>query len=104
MQRYLQASILVMTNTGFSRPAMAASYFPAGAQNDHVHLGAPTAVDGRVAEGGNVFVTFISIKRNDRFAGRLQILPNGYFDRHSLPPGTLTPAWEAALDALGILS
>lgn len=108
--RYLQVSKQTLRNAGYSSPpAQANTFFPANSQTDHIHLGVPTSyVDGndqRFAEDGNVFVTYVSFKRNNAFWFRLDHNDaNGYF---SFPAGRsaadLPATWAAALGATGVV-
>jgi hypothetical protein len=65
--RNLQVSRLTLINAGYSEPTQANTFYPAGNQSDHIHLGVPTSYrdDDRqkFAEGDNVFVTYISFKK-----------------------------------------
>lgn len=107
--RYLQVSRQTLLMAQCSVPAQANSFFPVGNQRDHIHLGTPTSYlrDGGslVAEEGNVFVTYVSFKRNNAFWFRLVHNENdGYF---SFPGGRsaadLPDNWQAALRALRIV-
>lgn len=108
--RNLQVSKQTLARAGYSVPAQANTFFPPADQNDHIHLGVPTSYirpDGeqRFAEQGNVFVTYISLKRNGGFWFRLTHNDDdGYF---SFPGGhsaaELPPAWVAALRALNMV-
>lgn len=107
--RLLQIRINDLIKNGFSRPAMASSYFPATVGNTHIHVGISTqnitSAPPIIAEEGNVFITFISFKNNDKFWFKLIHNPlDGYF---SFPPGKsandLSMAWRTALRGLGIV-
>ncbi|MDZ8032667.1 hypothetical protein [Nostoc sp. DedSLP04] len=84
------------------------AYWPANDQRNHIHLGVPTSVGyglhTRIAEDTNVFVTYVSIKINDQFYGRLtHDSQTGYFswkdDSKALPNN-----YRQELTQLGILS
>lgn len=107
--RNLQVSRMTLSRAGYSVPAQANTFFPPADQNDHIHLGVPTSfMDGthqRFAEEGNVFVTYISLKRNGAFWFRLTHNDDdGYF---SFPYGhnadELPSTWVAALRALNMV-
>jgi hypothetical protein len=107
--RYLQVSKRTLRNAGYSDPAQASTYFPDNSQTDHIHLGVPTGyLDGtqqKFAEDGNVFVTFISFKRNNALWFRLDHnTADGYF---SFPAGhsaaELPANWVTALRATGVV-
>lgn len=98
-----------LTGAGYSSPAQANSFFPANNQTDHIHLGVPTTyLDNgvqKIAESGNVFVTYVSFKKKDAFWFRLDHNDqDGYF---SFPPGhnaaELPQTWQTALRALGVV-
>jgi hypothetical protein len=107
--RNLQVSKLTLTNAGYSQPAQANTFYPANSQTDHIHLGVPTSYldDGnqKFAEEGNVFVTYISFKRNNAFWFQLDHNDaDGYFSfPHGHNAGELSGAWQNALRALGIV-
>jgi hypothetical protein len=107
--RNLQVSKLTLTNAGYSQPSQANTFYPQNNQTDHMHLGVPTSYldngNQRIAEEGNVFVTYISFKRNDAFWFRLDHNDHdGYF---SFPSGhnanELPITWQTALRALGVV-
>lgn len=107
--RNLQISLMTLAKAGFTRPAQANCFFPEGNQTDHIHLGVPTSfLDGdqqRFAEEGNVFVTYISLKKGDTIWFRLDHNDSdGYF---SFPNGRqlsdLPPSWQTALQTVGIV-
>ena len=98
----LQKPISELISAEFSRPAQANSFYPANDQNTHIHLGVPTQYQNQVAQPGNVFVTFISIKVNDVVLGRLDRCKSGYFDLRTFPPGTPTN-FKNVLDNLDLL-
>lgn len=99
----LQVTRVKLAECGFSPPAGASSYFPQNDPDTHVHLGTPTQHDGKVAQEGSVFVTFVSIKQNDQHlvsltksavTGRF----NGNIAPLAWPPGLL-----GALQCLNVL-
>ena len=105
----LQVSKSALKNAGFSQPSQANTFYPPNDQTDHIHLGVPTGYmdknNQRFAEDGNVFVTYISFKKDDAFWFRLiHNDQDGYF---SFPTGhnanELPITWQAALRALGIV-
>ncbi|SFU99711.1 hypothetical protein SAMN05216350_11176 [Polaromonas sp. YR568] len=107
--RYLQVSKLTLANAGYSVPAQANTFFPKNSPRDHIHLGVPTSyMDGdrqKFAEDGNVFVTYVSFKRDDAFWFRLAHNDaDGYFSfpsGHS--PDELPESWVTALRATGVV-
>lgn len=99
----LQIRASDLTRAGFSRPAMASSYYPDDGSDSHVHLGVPTQSGKYIAEEGNVFMTFVAIKLNDTNLGNLHKCDDGYFDSSTAPRGT--PAdFIQALGRLRILT
>jgi len=108
--RYLQVSKQTLNNAGYSDlMRTSSSYFPVNNQADHIHLGVPTGYGNggqqKFAEDGNVFVSFISFKRNRSFWFSLDHnSTDGYF---SFPTGysaaQLPDTWVNALRALGVV-
>ncbi len=116
--RYLQMSISTLVGANYSRPAQANTFFPRGNHTDHIHLGVTTQYTDdhgtvRFAEQGdptnnltgNVFVIYISLKKNDRFWFRLDHnTQNGYFSfPHDHNKFDLTSEWQGALSVLNIV-
>ena len=97
----LQLPIAELTGAGFSNPAQANSFYPAGDQDNHIHLGVPTSTNGKSAKPGNVFVTYVSFKVNDATLGRLTRCDSGYFDTNSAPAKT-PPKFLSVLEGLDI--
>ena len=97
--RYLQVSKLVLGNRGW-KLQQGNAFWPANNSINHIHLGVSSNHDGRIAEDGNAFVTYVSIKQNDRLYERLIHDPQtGYFSsRRTLPNG-----YGEKLRELGIL-
>lgn len=84
---------------GFSKPEMASSYFPAGEQTTHIHLGVPTSAGGSSAPPGSHFVTFISLKVNDQTVGRLSPDAKGNYSLGEIPTKNWQPGWKDQLRA-----
>ncbi|AGA27232.1 hypothetical protein [Singulisphaera acidiphila] len=107
--RNLQIAISTLERAGYSQPSQANAFYPANNQDDHIHLGVPTSyLDGtnqRFAEPGNVFVTYISLKKDGVFWFKLlHDDVTGYF---SFPEGKgmddLPVDWRRALEALNMI-
>lgn len=107
--RYLQVSVETLAGIGFSRPAQANSFFPPRDPRDHIHLGVPVRFDDggttKFAEPGNVFLTYISLKRDGAFWFQFNHDPeSGYFSfPRGLGPGDLPADWWIALEYLGVI-
>ena len=84
----LQKPVHELISAEFSQPAQANSFYPANDQDNHIHLGVPTKYQNQVAQPGNVFVTYISIKVNGVVLGQLLRCGSGYFDLTTFPPNT----------------
>jgi hypothetical protein len=84
---------------GFSKPASAASFYPDNSPKTHIHLGVPTSAGGAIAPTGSRFVTFISLKVNDKFAGRLDPDAKGNYSLGEIPATSWQPGWKDQLRA-----
>jgi hypothetical protein len=64
-----------------------------------MHLGVPTTADSAIAPAGSRFVTFISLKVNDRFVGRLDPDRNGNFRLSDIASRNWQAGWRDQLRA-----
>lgn len=79
---YRTVKVSALTAAGLLKPAQANSFYGFGGktdENNHIHLGVPTASGGQIAPDGEVLVTFISIKMDGYTAGRLDPGSDGRF-------------------------
>ena len=98
----LQVSEAALAAAGFSKPAQANTFYPAGNQDTHIHLGVPTVHDQKFADPGHRFVTYVSIKVDDAFYANLT--KSGITGKFNPDIGKPWPAGlREPLTALGLL-
>jgi len=106
--RYVQVSKETLAGCGFVLTGNAAAYYPSAQAATHIHLGTSVSyVDNHVqhqAESGNVYIMFVSFKRDGRHWFELVHRDDGMF---SFPRGfdasRLPDGWGDILDKLYIV-
>jgi|SRR6185369_11596183 len=83
-----------LTRGGFSDPASASCYYPSASATTHLHLGVPTSTSTQPAVKGARYLTFISLKVNDKTAGRIEPTPDGYFSLKKIANDKWPAGWR----------